>query len=70
MSDKRIIELDERSTLVNNDYIATDNTNGTAKVNGAILQQKADTSYPHRSLLRCRKALSVTLQTRMIAQKQ
>ena len=44
MSDKRIIELDERSTLVNNDYIATDNTNGTAKVNGAILQQKADTA--------------------------
>ena len=44
MADKRIIELDERSTLVNNDYIATDNTNGTAKVNGALLQQKKDSA--------------------------
>ena len=44
MADKRIIELEERSTLVNNDFIATDNTNGTAKVNGAILGQKKDSA--------------------------
>ena len=37
MADKRIIELEERLTLSNGDYLATDNTNGTCKVNAKIL---------------------------------
>ena len=37
MADKRIIELEERLTLSEGDYFATDNTNGTCKVNAKIL---------------------------------
>ena len=37
MADKRIIELEERLTLSDGDYFATDNTNGTCKVNAKIL---------------------------------
>lgn len=37
MADKRIIELEERLTLSDGDYLATDNTNGTCKVNAKIL---------------------------------
>lgn len=37
MADKRIIELEERLTLEENDYLASDNTNGTCKVNAGII---------------------------------
>ena len=42
MADKRIIELEERLTLSDGDYFATDNTNGTCKVNAKILLDRFD----------------------------
>ena len=42
MADKRIIELEERTTISENDYFATDNTNGTCKVNAKILLDRFD----------------------------